>query len=428
MIGESLKKIFSSKAFYIVFSLIFAAVLWIYVEINENRPVQHRIEGVQIEYQNEDVFRDRNLVITSRSPQTVTLTVDCSRSVAARLNNRTVTAVVDLQNINSNGSYFQPFTIVYPEGVSTNDISRTTRSVPSIMLSVDILHERQIPVEALYNGGTSSSDFIAETPEFSPQTITVFGPEAVISQIKKAKVPIIRENLSTTLTEDFPFVLIDMDDEELSDDLYESLTFDNDRVKVTVPISLLKEVALHVELVYGAGATAQNTIVSIDPPLISLSGDPEAISDYNSITLGTIDVTRFDLMQASMFPIIIQNTFTNVSNVTEALVTVEVRGLEIKHLSVTNLHVINEPRDLDAMIITQSVDVKLRGSKEDLDRLNTDDLESIDTPLNVRVVADLTDYSTGTSMVPARVYIDGDVGDIGAIGDYRITVRLVKAQ
>ena len=425
MIGDAIRKVFSSKVFYVVFSLLLAVVLWIFVEINENQSIRHTIEGVPVVYVNEDIFRDRNLVIAS-PPQTVTLTFDCSRNIASRLKNSTVTAAVDLQNIKTNGSYLMSYTIVYPQGVTSNDISRTTRSVTNITLSVDILHERQIPVEVFYNGGTSSADFVAESPEFSPQTITVFGPEAVISKIVKARVPIIRENLSTTYTEDLPFILIDEDDNELAESRYEALTFDRDTVRVTVPISLIKDVALHIELVYGAGATPQNTIVTIDPPTISISGDPDAISDYNTIVLGTIDTTRFDSAYADNFQIAIQNNFTNVSNVTEALVTVEVRGLEIRHLSVTNLHVVNTPRELEATIITQSVDVKLRGSREDLERLNNDDPESTETPLSIWVTADLSDYSAGTAAVPARVRFDGEAGEMGAIGDCRITVRLVK--
>ena len=426
MIGKIFDKIFSSKIFYIVFSLLIAAVLWIYVELNENRIIPHRIENIPVEFINEDVFRDRNLMISGHEQKTITLTVDCTRSVSSRLTNRTVTAVVDLSAITSNGNYLQPYTIVYPQDVGSGDVSRPTKSVEYIALDVDIMHDRIIPVEVIYNGGTASSEFIAEKEEFSPQYVTVFGPEAVVSRIDKAKVIIIRENLSTTYRDELPFVLIGDDGQELDSDSFDSLTFDQDRIRVTVPISMLKQVALQVELMYGAGATAQNTFVTIDPPSISVSGDPDTVSDYNIINLGTIDVSRFDSSYADTFPIVIQNAFTDVSNIKEALVTVEVRGLEIKHLSITNIHVVNTPRDLEAIIISQSVDVRIRGKREDLDRLTADSSEEIGAPLSVRVVADISDYSAGTARIPARVHIDGDVGDIGAVGDCRITVSLVR--
>lgn len=428
-VSEMLSRIFSSRVFYIIFSLIISAVLWMYVEINENSPVTHRIDNIPIEFLNEDVFHDRNLVIASISPQTITLTLDCPRSVASRLNSKTVTASVDLANISSNGYYPQPYTIVYPSDVNTDLISRTTRSVGRISMTIDIMHKRDIPVEVSYNGGTSSSEYIAETPDFNPKVITVFGPEAIVSQIERARVPIVRENLSTTYTDDLEFVLIDKDGEELEDSAYAPLTFSQDTIRVTVPISMLKEVSLTVDFVYGAGATQQNTKYVVNPPFITISGDPDAISDVNSIFLGTIDVTKFDYSYSEAFPIIVQNTFKNESNVLEALVSVDVLGLEIKHLSVTALRVVNTPRDLEPYIITQSVDVRIRGVREELDRLTFQgDMEGLTSPLNIRVVADLSGYSSGSQVVPARVYIDGDFGDIGAIGDYKITVSLRKVQ
>ena len=49
-------------------------------------------------------------------------------------------------------------------------------------------------------------------------------------------------------------------------------------------------------------------------------------------------------------------------------------------------------------------------------------------PENIRAVADLTDIkdSTGLYMPNAKIYVDG-VTDVGAIGDYSISVEIRKA-
>ena len=54
-------------------------------------------------------------------------------------------------------------------------------------------------------------------------------------------------------------------------------------------------------------------------------------------------------------------------------------------------------------------------------------LKSVD-PMNIRAVADLTDYGTTTRsvMVPVRIYVDG-VTDVGAIGEYRVLVNIRMA-
>jgi len=92
-------------------------------------------------------------------------------------------------------------------------------------------------------------------------------------------------------------------------------------------------------------------------------------------------------------------------------------GLDIDYYSTSNLHVINKPADYDAEVRTQSLDVWIRGKREDLDQISL---------ANIRVVADLTDIRSGTSRVQARVFIDGTDADVGAVGEYRITVTLIR--
>ncbi|MDR0491683.1 MAG: hypothetical protein LBH28_10620, partial [Oscillospiraceae bacterium] len=140
---------------------------------------------------------------------------------------------------------------------------------------------------------------------------------------------------------------------------------------------------------------------------------------YNSIQLSTIDLTTFDYSNTYSFPIAIQNGFVNESGETEALVSVQVLGVAIEHFSVTALHTVKTPPGLIPTVITQSVDVKVRGKPDDLAKI---------TPSNIMIVADLTDYSPGTSVIPAKVRFDSDiVGDFGAIDEYSLTVRLDRS-
>ena len=64
-------------------------------------------------------------------------------------------------------------------------------------------------------------------------------------------------------------------------------------------------------------------------------------------------------------------------------------------------------------IITQSLEVKVRGTQEVLDQIQSS---------NIRVVADLSEISqTGIMYVPVRVIVDGFT-DAGAVGDYMIAI------
>jgi len=413
MHSEKLNRIFSSKAFYIIFALLVSIVLWAYVEMTDPQDLDVTIDRVPIVFLNEDVLHGRNLVKSSVMPEYLSLTFECRRIDAARLRNVHVT--VDLRVITSPGNIQLPFTVIYPPDVNRRSVSLISSSVENIELTVDRLFERTVRVEGVYTGGTASPDLMAGTPQFVPETITIFGPEALVSRVDRAWVPILRENLSTTYVDELEFILQDIHGAEIEPELYDALTFSHERVRVTVPIMTLKDVTLDVNLVPGAGASQANTRVTINPAKITVSGDPSVVADFNNITLGTIDLTAFDLSTAETFPIVIPNNVINESGEMEALVTVEVLGLEVGYFIVSNLHVVNVPRGYTATVINQSVVVRIRGSREDLATI---------TPMNIRVVADLSDFSPGAGVVPARVFIDGVAGAVGAVGDYRLTVRL----
>jgi len=414
--GKVVNKIFSSKVFYMLFSLLVAVALWMYVEIWVNQEDTYPVPNVPVVFKNNDILRDRGLLISSVNPETVSLEFDCPRTVATRLTKETLSVEVDLESITKAGATYLSYEIIYPTGIDTDLISAQRGTVSRISLLVGRLLDLPVQVKVDYRGGTASDDLIAEAEEYDPQTIIVSGPEEVVSKIKTAYVTVPRERLSATYFGDLGFTLLDENGEELDEDLLGPVTTTPDMIHVTIPIRQMKDVPLSVALMPGAGATDQNTNVIYEPSFIKVAGDPDAIRDINFITLGTIDLVRFREMSATeAFTIIIPNHLTNLSGETEATATVEIFGLEVDYYSTSNLHVINKPADYEAEVRTQSLDVWIRGRREDLDQISL---------ANIRVVADLTDINLGTSRVQAKVYLDGTDADIGAVGEYRITVTI----
>jgi len=419
MFKERLKKI-STKIFYIIFAILVSATLWIYVEITENEVQRTDIPNIEVVLRHVDILRDRGLLISSYEPEQISLTFEAARSDINRLAAPgALTVEVDLANITSAGTQRLVYDINFPTGVSVGTDAIVGRSDSRITIVIDRLLHRQIPVKVTYTGGTASGEFVAEAAEWDPQTLTVWGPEEIISRIDYARVPILRENLSTTLTEEMEFILIEENGEELSDELRSLVEFSQETILVTIPIKQIKDVVLIVELFHGESTSDANTQWYVEPREIKISGDPEAIRDFNTIRLGTIDMMRFGLTTTEAFPISIPNHITNVSGETEALVHVDVFGLDIAFRSATNFQTINVPAGYTAEVLTQSLDVRMRGTSEDL---------ALVTPINIRIIADLSDMNPGTARVPAKIIIDGIDADIDPVGEYEITVTIAAEQ
>ena len=415
MIREILSSFFTGRVFYIMFSILVAIALWMYVEISVNQEVETAINAT-IEFRNEDILRDRNLFRADVRPDNVRLTFFSTRNIAQTLIREGVSVVVDLAAIETTGTVALNYTIVFPVGINQNALTLRGTSTDTITLFIDRLSSIIIPVRGVYEGGTASEEFIADPPQFSPDTIEVSGPATVLSEIYSAWVPIVRENLSTTLIDEMPFVLLNAGGYEV--ELYQygdSVSFSHETIRVTIPVRMQKEVVLLVNLVEGAGATEANTSVRIVPETITVAGDPEALQYFNTITLRTIDLTSFSQFYSFTVPIPIDNELINITGETEASVTVEILGLELHHFSVTSLHVTNVPPGYVAEIRTHSIDIGIRGRAGDLARIEA---------INIRVVADLSGLTAGTTRVPTRIYIDGGIENIGAIGSYLMTVNI----
>ena len=418
MFKEILSKI-SRRILYILFAVIVSITLWMYVEITENEIQINTLSNIEIIFKNEDVLRDRNLLVTSFSPSQLAITFEAPRAEMTRLAARgNLMVEVDLANISASGPTELIYDIIYPSGVNVNAVDVLGSSVERITLMVDRVLERQLQVIVNYTGGVASDNLIPESAEFDPQVITVWGPERVVSRIMNVRVPIIRENLATTYREELEFVLIDENNEvlELEEHLLEMLEFSQETIHVTIPIMEIKDVPLTVILAHGVSTSEANTNWNCEPLSIKVKGDPVAIRELNHILLGTVNMMRVFLSDTEAFPIILPNNIMNVSGETEATVYVEVIGLDIAFRSTSNLMVVNTPPGHRAEILTQNLVVRLRGLTEDLAMI---------TPLNLRAVADLNDMGAGTATVNAKIYIDGIDAPIDPVGEYEIAVAII---
>ena len=414
MLKELLKKL-PSRIFYILFALVVSVALWMYIEITENEVQTFDVSNIEINFINEDLLRDRCWVPVIQT-ENLTLTFQASRADMARLTASGALSVdINLANVRRTGEVQLDYTINWPPFVNQNTVTVARRAPMLISLHIDREVEVQIPVVVTYTGGTANEDLVAEEPQFEPQFITVRGSEEVVSRINTAYVPVPRESLSSTITEDFEFLLIDDYGEELEENHFDSIILSHYTVRVTIPIREMMLVPLHVELFHGSTTTGTNTNVSIDPSHVLVSADPEIIRELNAITLHTVDTTTFGTSTTLQFPIIIPPDVENISGYTSTTVYITVVGLDIAYRNTSIIHVSTPPPGFEANVLTQALLITLRGHADDLALIGSE---------NIRVFADISELGQGTSTVAATIFIDGIDAPVDVIGSYNITVTI----
>ncbi len=410
-----MKKIYNSKAFWMIVSLLASLAIWVYVTSVETDESKTTFRGVKVELVGEDILRDsKNLVVTDMDTSTVTVEVVGPRRIIGSLSSDQLVAQVDVSKLSRAAYTSQQYTIVYPDGTDTSKLSESRRTPETINFMVSAQTSKSIQVRGSFDGSLAEG-YTAEMPVFEPSTITITGSEAYLKDVEYAWVTFGKENVDSTYSVETGFTLMDANNEPCSTT---GISFSTDVVTATLPLLTLKEVNLDVNIIEGAGATRANTKITIDPVSVTLAGDSALLAGMNKIILATIDLTDFSSTYTETYTIPIDNELKNTTGVTKATVTVEIVGLETKTFRVTNFSCINATEGYEADIITESKEITLRGTPEALAQIKAE---------NIRAVADLTDYkeSTGTYMPQVKVYVDG-FKDVGAIGENTISIEIRK--
>ena len=410
-----MKKLYDSRAFCMIVSLLTSITLWVYVSSVDKQEITRTFRGVKVELEGEDILRDsRNMVVTDMDTNTVTVVLTGPRRIIGSWDSDSISAVIDVSTITRSAYTSKQYTISYPDGTDTSSISEDRRTPESINFMVSPLVSKTIQVRGSFDGQLAEG-YTAEMPVFDPSTIVITGAETYIKDVSYAWVTFGEDDVDSTYTVETGFTLMDEGGMPLSNT---GISFSTDVVTATLPVLVLKEVKLDVNIIEGAGATAANTKVTVEPSTLTLAGDSALLEGMNRIVLDTIDLTDFTSTFSDVYTIPLDNGLRNITGATEAKVTIEISGLTTKDFKVSNISYINNTQGFDATILSESLNVKLRGSEESLSQVKAE---------NIRAVADLTDFdeSTGTYMAPVKIYIDGFT-DVGALGEYSVSIEIRK--
>ncbi len=413
MTNKKKNKLLDSKVFWAVISLIASLFIWVYITGTQEEIITQSFNNVEVMLIGEDTLQaTRGYVVTNVSAETVSVKISGTRGNIGTLSASDVKAVIDVSLISSTGTLTQYYTLTYPDNVNEDAVSLVSSNPQTISFDVTKMSSKSVPVEAKFVGSTAEN-YIAGEVEFEPKTIKVSGPESMLEKIDHIYAEMGGDDLTMTRTAEIPIVLIDKDGNTMES---EGLEFDVPTVTVTIPISMMKEVPLYVQCVYGAGATEENTVISIEPNKIMISGDTEIVSGINRIDLATIDLTDFSLTHQDTYLIPMPNGVENVTGVAQADVKIEITGVDTKVFTVTNISTRNLPSGYTLEeITTQSLEVRIRAPQDVLDQLQ---------PSNLSAVADLSDITqSGDMFVPVRIVVDGFT-DAGAVGEYNIGIKV----
>lgn len=403
-----------NKAVRILLSALIAFTLWFYVITVVTPEYDQTFSGIPVSFQGEAILEERGLMIISDKTPTVSLQLYGKRSDLSKLDNSNITITVDVSKIGEAGTHtLSTSNISYPGDVRQDAFSVLNRNPDSITLVVEQKVKKEVPVNISYVGSVQE-DFIADKDNalLDNTTVTIEGPASTIDQITQAVIEVDLNNKNESFSDSYEYTLCDNTGAPV-DAAYVETNIAS--VNLTLYIQRVKEIPLVLTIVEGGGATVNTTSITLSHETLKISGNEAVLEQLEELALGTIDLGTIAEESVLTFPVVLPTGVTNLSNVTEVTVDVKFPALATKTVAVTRFIPINIPADMEAEILTQTMQVTLRGPKEMIDKLTESD---------VSVLVDLANSQAGTFTVKGVINLTAAYAACGAIKTESVSVTL----
>jgi len=391
--------------FVFICSVLIAFVMWLYVmsvdspsseQIFTSIPITILEEGAPL-----SVYYGYNNVVD--------VTVLGKKSDINKISASDITAAVDIGDISEAGRHLLPVKITLPAGLTVS-----SQSVNTLSVYLDNKAAATVPVTAKITSYQLAEGYeIGESDiRLSLNEVTVTGPESVLETIASAQAELQLGQVSGSVVIVSGLALVDHSGAPITSSY---VTMSAKTVTATVPVYMYKTLPLEVSCKYGY-LTDENSSISVMPASIRVKGEVGVVDDMTKITLGALDEKKL-VTDSVKVSIVLPSDVTNVDGIDDATVTVNHIGTETAEMVVSNIKV-NNPNNLNYELLSDSINVTLRGEPVLLFYISPDDIEA---------VVDLSYLSSasGTTSVAASIKISDTYKDkVYELGDYKLSVKL----
>lgn len=403
-----------NKILTALLSVFLALTLWLYVVTVVSPNSDKHYYNIPVTVQSEVVLQERGLMITTRELPQVSLHLEGNRIDLDKLNSANITIAVDVSRIGGPGVHNLTYTPTYPGDIANNAITVLSRTPGTITIEVEERISKGVPVDILYTGALSE-DYMADKDNktLDYEMVNITGPKSVVDQIAMARIEVDLDDRVESINEQFQYTLCDAKGAPVDAEL---VTTDVEAVTLNLRIVRVKQLELTVNVVDGGGATMQTSSITIEPQTIRVSGSDNLLEGLETLELGTINLGEMLADEILTFPIKLPEGITNETGVLEATVDVKFPELDMTTVKISDFKAINVPADMAVDMITQMLEIQLRGPKESIKDISAE---------NITVEVDFANEQAGTVSVKANIIID--IEGVGAVGTYNITATLRKA-
>lgn len=278
-----MNKFFKNDLVIRLLSLLLAIGLWAYVVIILNPDIEVTINDVPVVYSQTDKLADNNLAIINEQQMKVDLTLKGPRKMLRQINNKNITAMVDLNEYNRVGEYYIPIDINLP----INGVTLVSQTPENVLTVIDKLGtaQKQPEIELI---GSPRNNYVITNTVLAADSVKISGPDSILKTIDKVVADIDVSGATEDRIETVPLKCYSVNGVEIENDL---IKVEPESTEVRCTVAYRKSVKVEVPT---KGINAYNHDVSITLPIYSevmILGKFEDIKDIDTIYTDPVDIT-----------------------------------------------------------------------------------------------------------------------------------------
>ena len=173
-----MEKMMQNKKTIKIICIVLAVLLWFYVSYQENPSMTKTVRNVPITITGEQTLNDRGLSVYSISENEVDVKATSKRLSLARINNKTLTATIDVSAIKTSGTHIIPASV--GSSLSTGGSFLTKGN--DIKVVIEPILKKTLEIEEVIATPTDPSVKL-KTYKLSDTSVTVSAPKSIMGKV-----------------------------------------------------------------------------------------------------------------------------------------------------------------------------------------------------------------------------------------------------
>lgn len=411
-----LGNLFRNNKFLIVISVIISIIVWINLSLSNDNESTTTISNIPIQINLSDEAVDNGLQIFSGDDQTASVTVSGNRvALGSTTSDDIVVSAQTAGTITRSGTY--PLSLTASKVDSSDNFEITSSVSPSVItIFVDYARKTSFDIENKIK--YSVADGYHADVTLSYDKVTIQGPQTEMSKIASVA---IEGNISGELTEstelECDIKLYDSSGSELTDNMF---TFNHDTIVAAISVNPIKEVPLKASFSNKPSGLDIDSLISISPSSILVSGGSDVLDELESISTEKIDFTTLNNKESTLkLNIDLPDDCINLNDTDTARVTIDLSDYSSKKFQVGNFTVSGLDSSYSYQVNTESLTVKIKGEKSDLQDISSSDITCV-------IDASSIEGTTGSISLPVKIKIKGN-NSCWAYGEYKANVIISES-